>query len=132
MFKGHISISKFSSNTEPRNGYSITIEDDSSGVRMIRVILTYEQFAEAINGYSDCEFKLGDVSLVGKTREHKVEFIDASDIDVWKIKDYQIREILSAYEVDGWLGSDYDFKNHHNHNPKDKTIKVSFVRYVEK
>ena len=128
--KGNISIHRYQSNEEPHHGVHIELKDESSGVRVVDIDLTIEQFGNAVSGlgYTDCLFELGFVSYVGKVREHKIEKI-IRWFGYGEIRNEDLEKVLKDYEIDGWKANRADFKNHHRYND-DHTISVSFVRYV--
>lgn len=128
--EGKISISGFQSNQEPRRGIRLTVGDELSGAAMIEVILTPEQWGDAVSGLGrvDCTFELGNVELCGLRRETKVEKIVTAKYPTSYSKE-EIAEILSRYEVDGWQARERDFTNHHNIS--GNTVSVIFVRFVK-
>jgi len=127
-FSGKISISRYSGSS---SGISIELSDTDSGVRVVRIDLTPEQFGNAVSGlgYVDCSFELGGVEYVGKKREHKTVLMSVSKYPS-ELKNSEIEKLFSEYEVDGWNGRRSDFLNHHNYNMKNKTVSVVFERYI--
>lgn len=127
--QGKISISRWTSNTEPRTGITISVTDENSHCRMFEVTMSIENFGNAITGlgYVDCDFKLGAVQYAGMKAEYKHELIP---VKKWAkdLTPKEIKQLLASYEVDGWEGRKEDFKNHHN--IRDNKVKVSFTRFI--
>lgn len=129
--KGRISISRFMSNRKPERGISITVEDESSGVRFLDLTLSAENFGNAVTGLGslECEFELRGTDLVGLKQEHKEESVAVPEFP-GRLSDKQISLLLAPYEVDGWMGRGQDLNNHHRYDNKSKTVRVTFFRYV--
>ncbi len=125
--KGHISISRFTGNTEPRNGIVIQISDDKSSNAVINITLTPEQFGNVVTGlgYVECTFELFSLKNIGKTLEVKTEKIP---VKKYQHSDEEIKALCKPFEVDGWSAHYDDFKNHHKINKN--VVTVGFSRYV--
>lgn len=125
-YNGKISIERFSGS---ESGVSIQLEDESSSTSVVNIVLTPEQFGEALSGLSgvDCIYELSSLKYVGKKREHKIENIPCKNPH--EIKDDEVASILSDYEVDGWIARASDFKNHHHFHRG--YVEVSFVRWID-
>jgi hypothetical protein len=67
----------------------------------------------------------------GKTHQFKYIDIPLPD-EYWRLKanNEWIKQYLSEYEEDGYIGRAYDFSNSNNINHNDNTIRVLFERYV--
>lgn len=125
-FQGKISVSHY---TGSREGVTIRLDDESSGIMMFEADLTIEQFGSAIagNGFIDCLFEIGNPLLVGTKREVKTEVIplDKYPSDLTSM---EIEGILQKYEERGWIGRREDFKNHHKYGRN--SVSVDFIRFV--
>lgn len=119
----------------------ISITDSSSGVPVVEVRMSVEEFANVLfgSGHRPCDYSWWDgaVDRFGKAVERKNE-------SVWLPRSARgnqalIRSALTVYEVDGWIASDSDADNHHrisSHYEKQGRVEgyianVGFHRYVE-
>lgn len=121
---GKITISRWHGNQEPRDGITIEVTDETSGIRFLEVGMTLEAFAQAVTGLSHqpCEIELRGIENVGKVRELKTEVVPfnySSDKPA----------ALAPFEVDGWKGYAGDLGN--PHKVADGGYRVSFTRYVD-
>lgn len=133
MYKGKISINRFNSNTEPHHGISIEIEDENSGINVVHIELSPEQFGNAVSGLgaTDCLFDVNEkMELIGMRRENKTQVIRVEK-SPYEYSESEIISLLSKYEVDGWTARIYDFKNHHRYNHKEGSVSVTFTRFVK-
>jgi len=117
------------------------IEDATSGVRFVELEIGMEDFAFFLTGLhgiaADCTLR--GLEYVGKTLENKTENIDEPMDMPSKVDDDPefFEDLLSSYEVDGWVATVSDLFNHHNRDFRDEGTlrkpyyKVSFHRYVE-
>ena len=134
---GKITISRWSSNREPRYGISIEIRDEASGCVLVKAEMTPEEYALASTGLScqPCQLSYNDSSVIGKKPERKVELVIIKGGRYREISDKEIAEALEPYEVDGWKGNVYDAQNHKNdvglYGGPGVQRRISFVRYVE-
>ncbi len=112
-----------------REGITITIHDEKSGVAFLEIDLTAEALGNSLTGSSrqPCTFELRAAN-VGKVREHKTETIAFTGTD-HKNREAEARAILAPYEVEGWKGDWSDLCNHHR-GPAEAR-KVSFTRFVD-
>ena len=114
-----------------RRDCCIEITDKVSGCRVVNVRLTFKALAEIVLGHGEVdasgEFVLNNL---GKTRESKrvvVEWSYWTRNDPGGDKD----SALKPFEVDGWIGSEYDLGNHHKSVPgMEHCYDVGFVRWV--
>lgn len=67
IFKGHLSISRFSSTEVPFRGVDISLDDEHYR-RIVTIILTIPQWGDVSSGLSsvDCQVKLYTVDLESK------------------------------------------------------------------
>ena len=131
MAKGKISIGRVSSNDG--EWVEITIKDETSLIEFLEVKVSFENFAKLITGlsYIDCNFQTRGLGLVGKQREHKTVIVAC---DGWSLKrdnEEAINAVLAPYEIDGWIGRQYDLKNSKNYVGHEG-VKVLFERWVDK
>lgn len=141
--KGKISISKVTilSGKREEDYMSITIEDKSSGVQFLEIKMDLLDFAQALTGLGcmPIEFELRGLENVGKKFEHKtIEVTIPRDQITLTVEDKSINKAVGGYEVDGWMGSKEDCKNHHNFvktfrsNGIDFWVyRVHFWRYID-
>jgi len=127
VLPGKITISKTSCNLED-DYISISIVDESSHVQFVDVKMSLLDFANAITGlaFNSCDFELRHPELVGMKRESKSELLPRPKFGCSVV---DLQRILDPFEVDGWFGSFYDMKNHHNW-VGDNQVSVGFTRYV--
>jgi hypothetical protein len=117
-----------------RNPIHISIEDVASGVQMIEVEFTPEQFALALGSQmmTGLPVELGDLTLVGCTYEHKEVVVEVPE-RMWGIPlemEKQARDAVRPHEVDGWMGRLEDVNNHHR-RVDDTHRRVTFTRFVD-
>lgn len=110
----------------------IEISDPISGCPVVILEVQPEQFARAVTGLADqdCQMTVYDGLPIGYKREHQKERVS---IPGNPTKD-QIREAVSQYEVDGWLGRDEDCENHHKfqgHHNNLRVYEVIFIRHID-
>jgi len=131
MSKGHITLSKYSSNFEDDHPIHLKIEDADSSAQFIDIRMTLENFALLLTnmGYIDCQFELRALDVVGKKREHKKESVSLPPGMFLPTKE-QAKELIKPFEVDGWIGSIDDATNHHNRSRVSDNVLVSFVRFI--
>lgn len=127
--KGYISISKVH-NCKTNDEYiSIAIEDESSSIEFVTATMSLKDFTKALTGqgHIPIAYALRGVDKVGKEYQHKTEIVpflfDASEED--------INKAVGRYEVDGWIGTKDDYKNHHNQTGP-KGVRIVYYRWVEK
>lgn len=136
-FKGKFSLHRVNSNADKYLPVRIELEDDASSCRVIQVEISLEDFAEAMlgHGFRDCRFTYYDPPL-GKTREYKTVVLSVPSAVQWKgrgEKRSDGKEYMRPYEVDGWVGSTYDFQNGHNWGRSEdgvSPVRVNFTRFV--
>jgi hypothetical protein len=129
--KGKITITRTQNNREDPRIIHIQIEDGSSSARIIDLVMTPEDFGNAITGLvmQECEYQLTNADKVGKVREVKTEIVPVP-VD-WFIRGSGAPPaLLKPYEVDGWLGRAEDLTNSHNRTGNGG-YRVVFVRYVD-
>lgn len=134
--KGRITISKVHNCSTREDTIHISIEDELSSIEFVRAEMSLEDFAKAITGQGlmPVEFELRGLKNVGKRLETKTElvYISSSPEEV-SSSDQAIREAISEYETDGWIGRDSDAKNHHNwvrDVDKRQVYRIHFCRWV--
>lgn len=127
MLEGKLSISRTRSNRDDESCISITVTDELSRTRFLKIEISPEEFANAITnlGERPCMFELS-AGLVGKRREHKTVVVPLKD--PFKATADERLAAIAEYEVDGWIGYKPDANNHHNYS--DKGVRVGFVRYI--
>jgi hypothetical protein len=127
--KGRIDISR--SGKKP---IFITLEDDLSGVPVIEIEMTPEDFALFLTGLSgrECKFKLYNSPFVGKRREYKEAQVTFPG-EGWGITDEQKAKGLEPFLVDGWRVFYQDQVGKDRYRVKDtpRTFTVTFIRFVE-
>lgn len=131
--KGNIRLSRVTSNQEPYNYASITIEDEISGIEFLKIDMCFEELGKFVAGTTgEMNFQTRGINNIGKTRETKRETIPIPENFFGQFTDIEAKELIKSYEVDGWVGSTYDLNN------QRKTVKengktgrlVSFTRYI--
>lgn len=129
--KGKISIGKYM-NSDLKEPVYIELEDTLSRIRIFEIHLNLENFADILTGRHavECEYEAYGLDKIGMVREHKTEIIPLSKYPS-EFTDEQLQAILDPFEVHGWIGRWEDFKNYHNWNSREKTCRVSFVRWVK-
>lgn len=116
----------------------ISIEDSNSSLRVIEIELSLENFARAITNlaFVDCSFVMwGNSDLIGKKMEVKYETVDMGK-SFRSLRDNEeskkiVRDAISKFEVEGWIGNDSDSFNWHNHVSKTEySYKILFRRWL--
>lgn len=132
--QGKLTISR-PSNGSGRRYITIRIHDELSGTEVIDLEIGLEEFAEAVTGmgYVPCEFEL-QAEFAGKKREIKRVLVECGEswLEAKRTPARQaeyVAQKFAPYEVDGWIGSQYDYFNFHNKN--GDFMNVSFTRYVD-
>jgi len=111
----------------------IQVVDESSGTRFVEVKLTPETLANALTGMAmqECEFKTRDLNRIGLKRETKTEGVQRPKISRnYESAKTEIANLLSPFEVDGWVATRDDAYNNHRWTAGDK-VSVGFTRYVD-
>lgn len=115
----------------------VKIDERASGSRFVEVVMTYEQFAEALTGLvSDCDLDIRNLDKIGKRREViTVIFKDIPDVydrDTPEWIDF-IKKVTAPYVAQGWECRRGDFFNDHNRFRMDgkRCVKVTMVRFVD-
>lgn len=139
QLNGKITISRVSQ-SDGGQFMNIELSDCLSGIRMLSVEMTMQDFAEAITGlgYRECthSVNVSNLDKIGKKLEIKSVPIlfDGQPPLGDKFFDYMSR-LVKPYEVDGWTVDDYDIKsrNYHRNCAMDgrPAYTVSFRRYVD-
>ena len=136
QLKGQLSISKvMSSHEDPF--MRIEIDDEASGLEVVQVKLSLEDFAKAITSsvvYVDLRYN--DSSNVGKVRELKTVRVSKGAAKYDSTPE-ELRAIVAPYEVDGWRCSmPKDLLNGHksvvDEVTKERLQALTFTRYVDK
>jgi hypothetical protein len=107
----------------------ITIEDKTSGTRVLEARFSLEGFMRALTSQSGIE-GVGKLfgGPVGYNSETKHEIVPRPELFSKKEKQTSA-EILAPFEVEGWKGDKDDLQNHHGWVGKDK-VRVLFRRWV--
>jgi hypothetical protein len=132
-FIPRISIAKFTSNREPYTGYTVSIQDDTSGVEIVQVDLTLEEFARCIN--SDIKpFYKGKIqntySQINAKKESKeIECNDFLDNVIYEKRNAFVADYARQYEIDGWK---YDiYSTERQGFRKNGKLCLRFTRYID-
>lgn len=128
-FKGDLSIYRPSSNVRD-DKIVIKVEDDSTGILVLKLEIGMAEFAACITGLgnADCTFVVSDcLDLIGKTRESAIAIIPR--LNCSKDDEEQIKAATEHLEVDGWIVDRQSIFNHHNFIGKDE-VNISLHRYV--
>jgi len=140
MLKGKITISTPSGTDHGKriDYVQITLEDELSHTRFLRIAMNYGDLARAITGHGmiPCEFEL-HADKVGLVHEHKREkvFIPNGAIGAGSTQKERATWAVQALETDGWMGRVRDALNHRRVSKREDHgcwRSVSFDRYVEK
>lgn len=125
-----------------RQGSQISIDDDSSGVRVIEINLGLEDFAYALmgHGYITCEYtgNFENADLFGSEVAVKSEEVPF-DMHVMNSKakdEAAITAALKPFEVDGWVARRDDMTNGHcrvrgSAKPLQRVVFTRFLRNGE-
>ena len=114
---------------------TIDIEDESSGVSFLSVLVGYADFAKALTGqgYIPCEFEIRGLELIGKRRETKTEHVFVLD-GSYETRDKRACNAVEQYEKDDWKGCREDTLNFHRRKETESDgawYAVTFTRHVE-
>lgn len=122
-FRGKLTLS-FPTGGKEGRAARISLDDDSSGVPVVQVELTMEEFGLFISGLAmrPCEYEAGNSALFGASREVKSEQV------VWG--DATKEDAVAPFEVDGWRARLSDVGNYHNRISHD-IYNVMFFRFVD-
>lgn len=107
--KVNVSLSRYSSNVAPYDGFSLTVEDDTSQTRFIDVTIRPDQIADLIsNRQIEAEAVVRHLDKVGKFCEKRVEQIAPPDSYDRKEQSRQIYNRCRDLGLlkDGWELSD--------------------------
>lgn len=128
VFPGTVVITRQSSNTRA-DVIVIELNDESSHTRCAEIRIPVEAFAYALTAtQTDCEFWLAPDN-VGLVHEHKQEWVPLPQNGSMYNEDPA--PYLAPFEVDGWVGRKSDWGNHHRISSDRKSVRVSFVRWVQ-
>ena len=121
-------ISMYFFTTGDTRGVEICIEDGSSGLVVLRVTLTPDQFFKMMSklGHVPCKAGLSRDERIGMQAEVKTVFVASED----NPDDKAIEKALAPFEVDGWKGRRRNMKNWHNHMHGEGGYSVVFDRWV--
>lgn len=121
------------------NGARIEVEDDSSGIRFLKINLSAEQFMACLGRLVnvECDIDVRGLDLIGKTRETaKHEFkIPAELCNLrHKERDYfnkTAQELAQSQLTDGWIADSY-FGSQGSFFQKDgeQWARVTIARWV--
>ena len=134
--KGNFVITKSNNSSPPYDNIHITLDDESTGMRVVEMDISLEKFAKGLmSSYSDCEFKIfPNYDILGYKQEIKTEevFIPESH---YKEREEVGAKALEPFEVDGWVGNKRDTWNHHRWvkgsvSDAGAIHRVSFHRFV--
>jgi len=131
MAKGNITLSRYDSNYEDTHPIHLKVEDKDSSTQFIDISMTLKDFAFLITGmgFMDCEFEVRGLDRLGKKRENKTEYVPVPKGTFLPTKE-EAKELIKAFEIDGWIGSIDDATNHHNRSRGSDTVLVGFVRWI--
>lgn len=125
--KGKINVSR-----SGKQAIFISLEDEPSGVPVIEIKITPEDFALFLTGLSDrdCEFKLYNSPFIGKSREYKNVAVTFPG-EGWEITNEQVFEAIKPFTVDGWMVFNEDQIKQDRNRVKMRTYNLTFIRFVE-
>jgi len=139
---GKISINKCGMSSNPKNSnIMITIQDESSGVCVMRLKLSIEEYGMLISGQSDRDCKIShlinevNIKNIGKNIECKdiliPEFNRLSYLGKLNKKELEIKlfKLVQPYLVDGWEINSLGLNSQQGHVGGHR---VSLKRYVSK
>lgn len=110
---------------------SIEVEDESSGLSMLRIKVPLADFAEALTGlaYQPCEYELrSNPAMWGLVREHKdMRFPKNGLYAKDEVRAY-LQECVKPHEVDGWKAQ---IGWALSPQQRGDQYRVTFMRYVE-
>lgn len=131
QLEGRISIGRFHGTQVDNKSIYIDIEDASSTIGFIRVLLTPEALALALTGRGDidCTFELRGVQNVGKVRETKTIGYPVTGM----YPTYEVmRELVADDEVNGWVARlDPDSRTVARREYNAYLAQVVFTRFVD-
>jgi len=111
----------------------IVVQDSNARCEAITIILTAEEFGDALSNIgSKCKFEFNDSGVVGTIGQNKEEIVEVEDTRPSIIGE---NAALKLWEVDGWKARHGDISNHHNWISHNMTgwhkQKVVFFRNVK-
>lgn len=123
-----VSFHSFSSNVIP-DGINLTVDDGSSGTRVLELTLSYEAVGQMLSGRQvECEMDIWDAfERVGKTHQHKTVQVGIpirGDLN-------DLKRQIQQYETDGWVADMPTAWNSHKWDHKTGLYSVTFRRYVQ-
>jgi len=120
-------------------GARIEVEDESSGIRFLKINLSAEQFMTCFGRLAnvECDIDVRGLDLIGKTRETgKHEFKIPAELynRRYKERDYfdkTAQELAQSQLTDGWIADSY-FGSHGSFFQKDgeQWARVTIRRWV--
>jgi len=107
---------------------NLSIVDESSGVQFVDVQIDIKTFMDVLTGMArqPCEFELRRPDRVGMIKEGKTVLMPQPE---WNATDEDIEKLFFPFEINGWVGTRENIKNHHNY--RGDRVQVSFHRFVE-
>lgn len=125
-----------------REGAVVRIDDDSSGIRVLEVKLSLEEFAYALmsHGYIECEYDANyrNAAYFGSEVAVKSEEVpfDMYSSTASKRSEGAIAKALAPFEVDGWEARRSDMTNGHcrvkgSAEPLQRVVFTRFMRNGE-
>ena len=135
--EGAVCINNVTSNRSRERMVRISVDDVVSGVRVIEIAMSLEDFASALFARGDMAATYTvyprALSLLGMRSENKVVVVPLGESSPYKLSDVDLAAILAPYETDGWVARAEDAENHHNQSKKGGSwhARVAFFRHVD-
>jgi hypothetical protein len=132
--KGMVTICRRSCSGEDAT-IALEITDDTSGGRLVDLVMSPEAFGNAVTGLGaqPCKYNLGRVELAGKIREAKEEFVPEAVKHCKLSREEYALENCKPFMVDGWTPRGSHFGNSHYYQRVGGQggYRVIFFRYVD-
>jgi hypothetical protein len=104
----------------------LQISDIGSCCTILEAEFGLEEFAKIITGMGmHVNYGVRNLGKIGKKLESKHEIVNIG----WSATNNEIREAVSKFEIDGWVGEDECCRNHHN--AVNGGFRVTYVRWVD-
>lgn len=116
----------------------LEIEEENSGLRLLQVRLTMEDFAKVATGGSiKTQIELNRDAAVGQYREVKHVRVETTNLKYNATKE-ELERAVAPHEVDGWecnnlsdLTNPHRFAGYDDSDKEKKFHSVGFVRWVK-
>jgi hypothetical protein len=115
--------------------HTLNIADRNSGLMLLRIDLTDEQFINLLTNRQAVSDGLYNTNPnIGKFHQNKQEWVSlAGEPPGYSSDNWQefLREAVKPFEVDGWKADIDETRNSLRVNSQNQTYSVTFRRYVD-